>query len=62
MSSDTEGSAEPHSIKQEASVCAYQLFITQNHRFLASALSKIRSKTFSQNLCVRILDILQNLE
>lgn len=62
MSADTEGSAEPYSIKQEASVCAYQLFTTQNHRFLAFALSKIRSKMFSQHLCVRILDIVQNLE
>lgn len=62
MSADTEGTAEPYSIKQEASVYAYQLFTTQNHRFLASALSKIRSKMFSQHLCVRILDILQNLE
>lgn len=58
MSADTDGSAELYSIKQEASVCAYQLFTTQNHRFLACALSKM----FSQHLCVRILDILQNLE
>lgn len=55
MSVDTEGSAEPQSIKQEASVCAYQLFTTQKSQ--VSGICPIKDKeqdVFTSSVCQNI--------